>query len=104
ERDLGVARAAGRKPGANRAEVGDVVAADSAGRDRSGQLTAMARLLPFVAEKLPVVADADDRRDLRLGLSRAVRAQKVEVPAGGKRFGAHDRLVARGDRADDVAG
>src|SRR4051812_12504776 len=47
-------------------------------RDRPGQLAAVRRLRPLVAEQLA----GDDRVDLRLGLARPVGAEHVEVQAG----------------------
>ena len=85
------AGAAGRGAGEHGAEVGDVVAADDAGLDGAGQLAAVRRLRPLVAEQRA----ARDRLDRRLRLAGPVGAEHVEVQAGPQVGDVDDRLVRR---------
>ena len=81
ERDVLALRRPSAVPDEHLAELRHVVARDEACRDRGGELAAVARLLPVVAED-----DAPGdllRRDL--GLSRAVGAHERDVLAGPQR-------------------
>src|SRR5215207_4057133 len=85
--------------GQDGAELGHVVAAHEPGLDRTGQLAAVARLGPLVAEELA----GRDGLGLGLRLARPVRAQHVEMHARPEVVPPHDRLVAGRDAGDDVA-
>ena len=92
-----VSASAPERPGAapviTRAEVGDALAAHQPRLDGAGQLAAVARLRPLVAEQL----EPGDELDLHLSLARAVGAEHVEVRARPQLGRADDGLVARSD-------
>ena len=70
--------APGRRAGQHRAEVGHPLARDRARLDGAGQLAAVRRLRPLVAEQRAAL----DRADRRLGLAGTVRAEHVQVQPG----------------------
>src|SRR6186713_1042399 len=84
----------------NGAELGHLVARHETGLHGAGELAAVARLSPLVAEQLAA------RHGLRLGLrlARAVGAEHVEVDARAQVLDTDHRLVARRHAGDDVAG
>ena len=99
QRDVAGASAAVRVSHENGAEVGDVVATDHAGIDGTGELTAVARLLPVVAEEVR----AAEFLDGDLGLSGPVGSHQRDVLARLERARGIEDVGARGHRDHDLA-
>ena len=86
-----------RLAGQHRAQLGHPSRVTQARLDRAGQLAAVRRLLPLVAEQRA----RGHRADRRLRLARAVGAEHVQVQPGAQVADVDHDLGARGDAADD---